>query len=253
MLASEGAARFARSQGFETISPEAMMSPRAKLEWEHWKSALSSSSMANVTHCDSPSQSSNHPHAVTTTVGLRDRQDTVGAVAWDSQGAISAGVSSGGLLLKHPGRIGEAAIYGSGCWASQRADGPIEGVACSVSGAGEYIIRAALGKAIGDALEASGDCDVHEVIREVLTSCSHVIRRDCADRFDVGVILLVKEKNAEDTVKPRLWCAFTTDSMAVAYASSMDPKPKALVLRRTAHAQTDDMPIFITALPLNRA
>jgi len=107
MLASEGAARFARSQGFETISPEAMMSPRAKLEWEHWKSALSSSSMANVTHCDSPSQSSNHPHAVTTTVGLRDRQDTVGAVAWDSQGAISAGVSSGGLLLKHPGRIGE--------------------------------------------------------------------------------------------------------------------------------------------------
>ena len=33
-------------------------------------------------------------------------QDTVGAIAVDSQGSLCAGVSSGGLSLKLPGRIG---------------------------------------------------------------------------------------------------------------------------------------------------
>ena len=89
-------------------------------------------------------------------------QDTVGAVSWDAKGKLAAGVSrsaisltyhcthfvcSGGLLLKHPGRIGEvrtgynfpvsianankAAVFGAGCWSQTDSD---IGVACSVSG-----------------------------------------------------------------------------------------------------------------------
>ncbi|KAL6058031.1 taspase, threonine aspartase, 1 [Balamuthia mandrillaris] len=67
-------------------------------------------------------------------------QDTVGAICVVGGAFTAAAVSSGGISLKHSGRVGEAAVYGSGCWAKD-ASSSNHGFACSVSGTGEDIIR----------------------------------------------------------------------------------------------------------------
>ena len=46
--------------------------------------------------------------------------DTVGVVVMDSTGNVASTVSSGGIALKQPGRVGQASCFGCGCWA-QRA------------------------------------------------------------------------------------------------------------------------------------
>ena len=68
-------------------------------------------------------------------------QDTVGAVCVDLTGNFSAGVSSGGIAMKQMGRIGEAALFGAGCWASNALC-----CASSCSGTGESIMLSLLAK-----------------------------------------------------------------------------------------------------------
>ncbi len=64
--------------------------------------------------------------------------NTVGAVAVDADRVPSAAVSTGGMWLKLPGRVGDSAIVGAGIFADGRA-----GAACA-TGTGEEIIRNAL-------------------------------------------------------------------------------------------------------------
>lgn len=60
---------------------------------------------------------------------------TVGAVALDIYGDLAAATSTGGVLSKTPGRIGDTPIIGAGTWADERC-------AVSCTGLGEYFIRA---------------------------------------------------------------------------------------------------------------
>ena len=74
-------------------------------------------------------------------VALARRLDgggTVGAVALGSDGSPAAAVSTGGMWMKLPGRVGDSAILGAGIFAE-----PGLGAACA-TGVGEEIIRCAL-------------------------------------------------------------------------------------------------------------
>ncbi len=74
---------------------------------------------------------------------------TVGAVARDRHGKYAAATSTGGIVGKRPGRIGDSPIAGAGTWADARC-------ALSATGDGEMILRVALTRSIamrlGDSL-----------------------------------------------------------------------------------------------------
>lgn len=69
---------------------------------------------------------------------------TVGAVAIDYQGNIAAATSTGGIVNKRFGRVGDTAIIGAGVYAENDL------CAVSATGYGEQFIRTSLGKHIAE-------------------------------------------------------------------------------------------------------
>jgi L-asparaginase / beta-aspartyl-peptidase len=72
--------------------------------------------------------------------------ETVGAVALDQYGTVSAGASTGGIAFMLPGRVGDTPLIGCGVYADNEAG------AVSMTGLGETIIRLAVAKEIVDRL-----------------------------------------------------------------------------------------------------
>jgi L-asparaginase/beta-aspartyl-peptidase (threonine type) len=113
MLAGDGAAAFARAEGFLAIrDPEGWFTPAGRGEANH-----------------APGGSAGRPAA-----GLA--HGTVGCVALDQSGGLAAATSTGGVFDKRPGRVGDAPLVGAGTWADQAA-------AISCTGQGEFFIRRA--------------------------------------------------------------------------------------------------------------
>lgn len=130
--------------------------------------------------------------------------DTVGAITVDQQGHVYAGVSSGGIAMKHIGRIGEAAMFGAGCWAdnSQR-------FGCSCSGTGESIMLSMLAKNCADQLKYQED----DSLDQVLTQRIQAVPSLCPDvPSNYAGVIAVQGKDFA-------W-AHNTPSFAVGYYSS---------------------------------
>jgi beta-aspartyl-peptidase (threonine type) len=115
MLVGEGAERFAQSQGIELVSPFYFYNGHL---WEMYERAKSEDEKKKTSEL------------------LRDQEHgTVGVVALDESGNLSAGTSTGGTSLKMPGRVGDSPIIGAGTYANNQS--------CAVSGTGvgEFYIR----------------------------------------------------------------------------------------------------------------
>ncbi len=74
---------------------------------------------------------------------------TIGVVARDQKGHLAAATSTGGLMGKMQGRIGDSPLPGAGCWADER-------VAVSCTGQGEYFIKAAIAADISARMRYGG-------------------------------------------------------------------------------------------------
>lgn len=83
----------------------------------------------------------------------RTPSDTVGAVAIDEQGNLACATSTGGTPRKHPGRVGDSPVIGSGGYADN------ETAAASSTGYGETIMRVILCKTACDLSAQHGPMD----------------------------------------------------------------------------------------------
>jgi len=128
---------------------------------------------------------------------------TVGAVALDKDGNLSAGTSTGGMDNKKYGRVGDAPIIGAGTYANNNT------CAVSATGWGEYFIRLGVARDISALLEYRA--------MTVQSAADAVIKQKLQKLGgNGGVIVMDKFGN--------MAVSFNTDGMFRAYIGS-DGKP----------------------------
>jgi taspase (threonine aspartase 1) len=83
--------------------------------------------------------------------------DTVGAICVDSDWNVASAASSGGIMLKHPGRVGPASCYGAGVWAEAGTSDENDAcrTACCASGSGEYLMKTLISERVCGVLKTS--------------------------------------------------------------------------------------------------
>jgi beta-aspartyl-peptidase (threonine type) len=92
---------------------------------------------------------------------MNDNHGTVGCVALDQMGNLCAGTSTGGMMNKKYGRIGDSPIIGAGTWADNRS------CAVSSTGHGEYFIRLTVARDVASHMEYK-NMDIHQAGNTVL-------------------------------------------------------------------------------------
>lgn len=112
MMVGAGAEKFAREVGVEFVEPGYF---HTEGRWQQYQEAKAAAQKQAA-------------------VPRTNYFGTVGAVALDRRGHLAAATSTGGMVMKRYGRVGDAPIIGAGTWADA-------GCAVSATGWGEYFIR----------------------------------------------------------------------------------------------------------------
>ncbi len=138
MLSGSGADAFAAASGLQIVEPAYF---RVEERWQQM-------------------QQLKQAEASKAEEGAPSKYGTVGAVALDAAGNLAAGTSTGGMLNKKWGRLGDTPIIGAGTYANQLC-------AVSCTGHGEFFIRYTAGRDVAALMEYKG-LSVEEATHEVL-------------------------------------------------------------------------------------
>lgn len=117
VLVAQGARQYALDHGFEA---KEMLTDRAQIHYHNRQVEL----------------------AQEQGLAAYDGHDTVGMVALDGNNHMVAGTSTSGLFMKHPGRVGDSPIIGSGLYVDSQIGG------ATATGLGEDLMKGVLSYAI---------------------------------------------------------------------------------------------------------
>ncbi|KAH9301669.1 hypothetical protein KI387_013252, partial [Taxus chinensis] len=157
--------------------------------------------------------------------------DTVGAICVDALGNIASGASSGGIAMKIKGRVGVAAMYGSGCWASCKdSDDTFCGVGCCTTGTGEILMKGFGARECCVAawqMHSGPTFACAEVLETIIGQSRHLPMP-----IDAGVLMLqadgtkVDASNFEQLKSVELVAAYSSLSFGLGYFGSSMDRPK---------------------------
>ncbi|GAB5037909.1 n-(beta-n-acetylglucosaminyl)-l-asparaginase [Nannochloropsis oceanica] len=145
VLVGKGASTFAREQGgFEW---EEVLSPEAREGWMKWKEEEEEAAKNRLDgkgDDGSATMPTAAPTAAVSAAPIDDssqdtpQHDTIGLLVMDAQGHLAAGTSTSGWRFKHPGRVGDSPLVGSGLYADNSVGAAV------ATGDGEEIMRVCL-------------------------------------------------------------------------------------------------------------
>ncbi|CAH1790814.1 unnamed protein product [Owenia fusiformis] len=232
-MVGEGARKWAETQKIKMVDKTSLITDATLSNHKKYKRRLDrvgdgNSGARKRQKIDNSSNSSNS----TTNGEIADEDisgdkllDTVGAVCLDHHGNVASAVSSGGIILKQAGRVGQASVYGCGCWSDT---GIPHSVAVSTTGSGEHILKSQLAKNCAECLLNGTNAmqDTQKAFEQ------HFIRSRFLKQFSEkygGALILKHDKEELDKVEV-IW-VHSTESMCVAYMSSADKSPCATISR----------------------
>jgi len=163
MLSGSGAEQFAQSQGVALVDNSLFDTPSRYKSLQRAKAKMIKAEQQNKTETANKAYQAAH-----NALDVEYKVGTVGAVALDKQGNISAGTSTGGMTNKRFGRIGDSPVIGAGTFADNNS------CAVSATGHGEYFIRYNVAADIcarvqyqGKTIEQAGNEVIHDVLMPV--------------------------------------------------------------------------------------
>jgi len=144
MLAGKGADQFAKAQGLKIEDPKYFYDEK------RWKQFQQIKKQEEIKLDHDSSDTSGYVHPKDAEFMPEKKFGTVGCVALDQYGNLSAGTSTGGMTNKKFGRVGDSPIIGAGTYANNKT------CAVSCTGHGEYFIRNVVAYDVSALMEYKG-------------------------------------------------------------------------------------------------
>ncbi|XP_061168971.1 threonine aspartase 1-like [Saccostrea echinata] len=124
VILGKGAKQWAGENGIKILETGCLITDEARKTYQNHKRKLDIVNERETSKKRRLTQQKNDKTGESCDVQEEEKiQDTLGAIVMDTSGNIASAVSSGGISLKQPGRLGPAATYGAGCWAYNQRPG----------------------------------------------------------------------------------------------------------------------------------